>query len=228
MSLPFDLRGYLASAEFSDADGGYSESRVRGTPSRPSRAIHVPSEIVAGVQSQDAEAFRELVRLTYIPLVRFGRTIVGSRDEAEDVVQDVFALLWDRSAQWQPSVDPAAYLFRAVRNHALNEVRRQDRAVRRAQRAEESVVGRDRSDGSPSVLEHIIDDEVHATHARAIAAVLASCTERQRTVYDLRYSRGFSAAEVAAVLEITPKSAAKLIGRVTHLVVDRLRQELKK
>jgi RNA polymerase sigma-70 factor (ECF subfamily) len=183
---------------------------------------------VAGVQTQDAEAFRELVRLTYIPLVRFARTILGSRDEAEDVVQDVFALLWDRSAQWHPLVDPAAYLFRAVRNHALNEVRRHERAVRRAQRADGPAAVRDPSDASPSVLEHIIDAEVQATHTRAIAAVLATCTERQRTVYDLRYSRGLSAAEIAHVLEITPKSAAKLVGRVTHLVVDRLREELKK
>jgi DNA-directed RNA polymerase specialized sigma24 family protein len=59
-----------------------------------------------------------------------------SDDEAEDVVQDVFTIVWDHRANWQPSGDPAAYLFASVRNHALMEVRRRQREERRVQRAQ--------------------------------------------------------------------------------------------
>src|SRR5688572_30167747 len=132
MALPFDIRAFAWSDDSDPSAPRASHDAAAGSGGRPSRAIVIPTDIVAGVRAQDAEAFRELVRLTYIPLVRFARTILGARDEAEDVVQDVFTMIWDRASQWQPSTDPSAYLFRSVRNHALNEIRRQSRATVRA------------------------------------------------------------------------------------------------
>jgi RNA polymerase sigma-70 factor (ECF subfamily) len=224
MALPFDLRVLAAAAADGSDDFGGFTGRAGSVHGRPSRAIIILPEIVAGVREHDVEAFQELVRLTYIPLVRFARTVLGSPEEAEDTVQDVFTMIWERPERWQPSVDPAAYLFRSVRNQALDEVRRHERATRRAERAHEGeAYGDARQDQVDTVLDRLIEAETRAERTQKVAAVLETFTERQRTAYDLRYRRGLTASGIADVLGITTKSAEQLISRVTHLMIDRLR-----
>jgi hypothetical protein len=74
MALPFDLCECVSS---DGTDGRVA--KASGIPSaragRPSQAIQVPPGLVARVQAYDVEAFRELVRLTYVSLVRFAGTI---------------------------------------------------------------------------------------------------------------------------------------------------------
>jgi RNA polymerase sigma-70 factor (ECF subfamily) len=223
MALPFDLRVFAAAAADGSDDSGGCTGRADGVHGRPSRAIVILPEIVAGVREHDVEAFQELVRLTYVPLARFARTILGSREEAEDVVQGVFAMIWERPERWQPSTDPAAYLFRSVRNQALDEVRRHERATRRAERVQGGDAHGDASqDQVDTVLDRLIEAETRAERAQRVALVLETFTERQRTAYDLRYRRGLTASGIADVLGITVKSAEQLISRVTHLMIDRL------
>jgi RNA polymerase sigma-70 factor, ECF subfamily len=160
-------------------------------------------------------------------MVRFACTILGRRDEAEDVVQDVLANLWDRADRWQPSANPVAYLFSSVRNQALNSTRRKGRDEQRARDIRVSGAHTEQdAESSSDPLVRLINSESEATHVRLVSEVLASCTERQRTAYDLRYRRGLTAQGIAEVLGITVKSAEQLVGRTTHLIVERLREKI--
>jgi DNA-directed RNA polymerase specialized sigma24 family protein len=111
----------------------------------------------------------------------------------------------------------------------LNDVRRRARETRRARDVSTPVVvsGSD----EPLVdnpLARLIETEMETGHARLVATVLASCTERQRTAYDLRYRRGLTIPAIAEVLGITGKSAEQLVSRVTHVVLQRLRSEIER
>ncbi len=54
------------------------------------------------------------------PLLRYAYGLVGQRETAEDLVQDVFLKL---HAHWEDVTNPRAWLFRSVRNLALNHLR---------------------------------------------------------------------------------------------------------
>jgi len=54
------------------------------------------------------------------PLLRYAYGLVGQRETAEDLVQEAFLKL---HAHWQDVANPRAWLFRAVRNLALNHLR---------------------------------------------------------------------------------------------------------
>jgi len=156
--------------------------------------------------------------------------LVHSRDVAEDVVQEVFANVWELGTRWTPKGDVAAYFFAGARNRALNELRRQARAAHRASRANEAlVVGRRQvvDDRAADALAQTIDAEVAAMRETIVARVLESLTERQRSAYDLRYRRGLTIPAIAEVLGITPKSAEQLVGRVTHTVWERVQEALR-
>jgi RNA polymerase sigma-70 factor (ECF subfamily) len=225
MALPFDLRAFVAQDEYAEWSGSDAGPRSVRHDAHRSRAILVPPELLGRIQRRDVEAFRELVRLTYVPCLRFAETFLHASDAAEDIVQEVFAFVWDRGRQWDPD-DPAAYLFASVRNRALNEVRRREREARRSQRASERDTSERDARDTADPLDRIIGSEADLAKLQLVDDVLATFTERQRTAYDLRYRRGLTVPAVAHVLGITPKGAEQLVSRVTRLMVQRLRARL--
>lgn len=82
-----------------------------------------PAQAVATIP-RPAEAekptLREVFDAEESPLLRFAFGIVGRREVAEDLVQDAFLKLHQH---WQDVENPRAWLFRAVRNLALNHLR---------------------------------------------------------------------------------------------------------
>jgi DNA-directed RNA polymerase specialized sigma24 family protein len=77
--------------------------------------------LIAQMRRGDPRAFAELIAQYVNAMTRFAFRIIGSRDTAEDVVQQVFVQLWERRATLELDMRLKAYLFRAVRNRALNE-----------------------------------------------------------------------------------------------------------
>lgn len=64
--------------------------------------------------------FRQVFEAQESPLLRFAYGLVGQRETAEDLVQDAFLKL---HAHWDEVSQPRAWLFRCVRNLALNHLR---------------------------------------------------------------------------------------------------------
>ena len=60
----------------------------------------------------------------YNPLCNFASTYVRDRKRAQDVVQDVFAKIWDQRDTLEISQNIKGYLFQAVKNRSLEIVRR--------------------------------------------------------------------------------------------------------
>ena len=68
----------------------------------------------------DQATFRQVFEAQESPLLRFAYGLVGQRETAEDLVQDAFLKL---HAHWDEVSQPRAWLFRCVRNLALNHLR---------------------------------------------------------------------------------------------------------
>lgn len=90
-------------------------------PAQPERAGHAPA-VAAISRAVDAErpTLREVFDNEETPLLRFAYGIVGRREVAEDLVQDAFLKLHQH---WHDVETPRAWLYRAVRNLALNHLR---------------------------------------------------------------------------------------------------------
>ena len=64
------------------------------------------------------DAFETLFRLYYAPLCVHASHYVGDQD-AENIVQDLMAHLWENRRRLEISTSLRAYLYKAVRNRAL-------------------------------------------------------------------------------------------------------------
>ena len=150
----------------------------------------------------------QVFRAAYPRVVAVAVRVLGTRDEAEDVAQEVF-LTFARSSV--PAGEAPGWLSVAAAHTALNHLRS---GRRRASR--EEAVGTD-GDICPDVADAVVTlDE-----RRRVRAALARLPRRQAMALVLRHS-GLSYAEVAAALELSPGS----VGTTVRRAESALRKEL--
>jgi RNA polymerase sigma-70 factor (ECF subfamily) len=124
------------------------------------------------------------------------RRIVGDVDDAEDVVQDVFARLARRAPGFGGRAAWTTWLHRVMVNSSINWLRARRRRERLALEPQEPT--------SPE--SHAVGTEMQRHFSEALDEV----NEQQRQVLYLREVRGLSYPEIARLLQIpegTVKSA---------------------
>lgn len=141
-------------------------------------------------------------------LVLFARQWVGSRADAEDVVQEGFVRFWRTR---QTVAEPAGYLYACVKSCALDWQRGRRRQARR-----EEAVARAEAD---TLFERSLEQQERLA---AIEAGLARLPDEQREVLVLKIWGGLSFVEIAAALEISPNTAASRY----RYALAKLREEL--
>lgn len=83
------------------------------------------SALLAKVGRRDRDAFATVYRATSAKLFGIVLRILGRRDLAEEVLQEVYVKVWDRAGDFDPSrASPITWLATIARNRALDEVRR--------------------------------------------------------------------------------------------------------
>ncbi|MFD9902761.1 sigma-70 family RNA polymerase sigma factor [Streptomyces sp. NPDC059063] len=92
-------------------------------------------EVQARLLAADEDAFREIYE-RYAPQVRaLAARITRDRNAAEDVVQEVFARLWERPLSYDPARGPLRAWLGVVAHHrAVDWVRREERHRRAVER----------------------------------------------------------------------------------------------
>jgi len=161
-----------------------------------------------GHPTLDAPAFAAVVRAHYTGLFDYAYGITRSAEEAEDLVQDVLLWVWEHRAEWRPVPSARAYLFRAVRNRALNAVR--NRAVRR-RAAEEADASLPAADDPAAGLEYgeLVD---------RYRAAVADLPERRRQVFRLSRLYGLTYEEIGAVLGVSVNTVrTQMTAALRHL-----------
>lgn len=121
------------------------------------------------------ESLEHIFNRMAVPLFRYARSLVRNRQEAEEVVQDVFCrLLKSRPAQLTD-----AYIYKAVRNRSLDSIRRGKR---------------DRS-----TLEIVPAGQLALDQSLVIREVLDELPADQREVLVLKVFCGLTMSEIANI-----------------------------
>lgn len=160
-------------------------------------------EYIFGVHSGDERIFTALVRNYVEALTRFAFGFSGVEETAHDIVQDIFARIWELRDKWQPKGTLSAYLFTAARNRALDVIK-SSHADQRMQAALLTYKRQEQAD---------IDPYVDIALSSAIKNEFEKLTSRQQEALRLRYEQGFTIPQVAEVLGIEVRPAARLIER---------------
>lgn len=146
--------------------------------------------------------FKDLFLRYHTELCHFAAQYVGSNEAARDVVQAVFLKIWERRDDIDIHTSTRSYLYRAVRNHAINTAK-QERRIE--QILDEYAVPLSRESSSDLVI--VSDLE------RRLKIAIEALPERQRAAFTLHRIHDLSYKEIADILEIAPKTVENHIGR---------------
>jgi RNA polymerase sigma-70 factor (ECF subfamily) len=185
---------------------------VPSTPFRAPRAAADRRRDVARSSSRSAADVRPdleaVFRSDYARVVAVAARVLGSRESAEDVAQEVF-LSFGRSGV--PAGEARGWLTVAATHTALNVLR----SGRRRGAREEAA------DDGPGIVPDVADIVISRDEQRAVRAALSRLPHRQAAALVLRHS-GLSYAEVAAALDLSPGSVGTTVRRAESVLLKEL------
>ena len=167
-------------------------------------------QLVAAIRQGDSAAFDMLVIGHYRTLVSLATTYVGTRENAEEVVQDVFLKIWEKRTTWTLSGPVRNYLLAATRNGAISRLRHW-----RVERRIEEAVTAGAADELPFLPAHRDADagQRAAELGAAIEAAVHSLPPRMRETFMLSRRERLTHAEIASVMGTSIRTVQEQIGR---------------
>lgn len=208
---PADIPGLPPEAEPYATELVFIERRPR-SPEEDEDAD--TARIVTRIQAGDRDAFSDIYLRYFDRVYSYMRIALRHDEEAEDATQDVFARVLNAVPRYERQRVPfRAWLFRIVRNMALDRLRTQHRL----ELADpiEFVEGRHASAGVElPALEWISD--------RDLVGLIERLPMAQRQVLVLRYMLDLGITEIAQVMELEPNHVSVLNYRALGFLRARL------
>lgn len=135
----------------------------------------------------------EVFKTYYAPLCYFATRFIGKKEEAEDLVQDLFIFLIEKKQTFLSEIHLKNFLYISVKNACLNHIRQGN------SREKYSTAQKKEGNESEDLFQHIVSTEVYKELAEAIAALPPEC----RKVFEACYFEGLDNEQAAQKLGIS-------------------------
>jgi RNA polymerase sigma-70 factor (TIGR02960 family) len=196
----------------------------------------VTERTLSRARAGDEQAFRELIDRYRGELQLHCYRILGSVQDAEDLLQETLLAAWRGLERFDGRSSLRAWLYRIATNRCLNALRDKGRRPREVQPIAEPPQPTRRSEPIwlepyPDALLDTVADTSPGPEARyelkeavslAFVAALQRLPPRQRAVLVLRDVLGFRAAEVADMLETSEPAVKGALQRARVTLETRL------
>lgn len=157
--------------------------------------------------------FQALVEQYSEPLYWHIRQIVGSHEDADDILQDAFVKIWRALPDFRGESSVSTWMWRIATNEAMSFLRR--KRVRAALQFSSISAEVERSvDGDP----YFNGDEAE----RKLVKAIAKLPDKQRAVFCMRYYQELPYEQIA---EITGTSVGALKASF-HIAQEKIKEEL--
>src|SRR6266704_647933 len=174
-------------------------------------------QLMLDVKAGDEQSFALLRHRYRTPLVNFLYRMVRSREQAEDLAQEVFIRVYRARADYVPSAKFTTWLFRIATNLALNSVRdtRHQRmeisldapAMVEAEDGEEKTL--DVPEKHPNIEQHVIEE----TRKKMIRHAIDKLPEKQRAAVLLHKYQELDYGEISKILQCSESALKSLLFR---------------
>jgi RNA polymerase sigma-70 factor (ECF subfamily) len=171
--------------------------------------------LVKRIKDNDIEAFEKLFRLYYAPLCRYADSFVNDMPASEEVVQDLFYVVWKERARLSIGISVKAYLYRAVQNRAFHYLKH----VQVQEAFQETIRDNDLETDSVTPETELEYKELE----KQLLVTLQRLPERQRRVFCMNRFDGKTYNEIAPELSVSIKTVEADMTKVLAI----LRKELK-
>ncbi|NIG53767.1 sigma-70 family RNA polymerase sigma factor [Chitinophaga sp. Cy-1792] len=170
------------------------------------------------VCNDDMRAYNELYIALCKQLLHFSAAIVSSFHLAEEVVSDVFIMLWQKRHQLTHVENPMVYLYVATKNFSLNTLQQHKRHLH----ASLELLDTSAIWIAPDAESGMISAEVQQKMETAIRSLPARC----QLIFRLVKHDQLSYRTVAELLDISPKTVDAQLAIAVKKVTQAVRFDL--
>lgn len=203
-------------SRFAALDGGQGTGHICPDPEQTSPGLgrvlplsispfpHPDRTWVEKIREGDRKAFAALFHALYPSLCSLVNRRIGAPDVAEELVQDIFARIWEQRDQLDPEQSITRYLYRAARNQALKHLRHRN------------VVSRSQAFLKASLRQSQPTPEDQARYREVSDAAqdaIEQLPDRCREIFLLSRQGEMKYSEIARTLGISVKTVETQMGR---------------
>lgn len=163
------------------------------------------------INRKHPEAYHYLFKNYYKSLVYFAMRYVGEREVGEDLVQELFAQLWESESEYMSYNSFRTFLYTSVRNASLNYLKHKN--VEQRYISYSLLHGESGDELDMKVME----EELYRTLFRYVEEL----PQRRKEVFKL-YLQGKKNEEIAALLDVSPETVKTAKKEAVRYIRDRM------
>ena len=169
--------------------------------------------LVGRLRNKDKAAFELVFNQHFGVLTSYALRFLDEREEAEEIVQDVFVKFWDKCEELAPDSSIKSYLYRSVHNTCLNQIKHQ-----RVKDAYKQHVMFHMENSAEMSFDHKDPDKVRNEILSEIDKLPPRCSE----IFKLSRLEGLKYQEIADHLEISVKTVEVQMGKALRVLREKL------
>lgn len=166
------------------------------TSSAVSRSQLEDARILSRVASGDQDAFARLFDRHSPKVLGLLIRTLGDREEAEEVLQEVFLQAWEQADRYQQGrSSPKGWLFMMARSRALDRMRSRGARMRREDNVAKAASGQGMAPVGTRRLEA-------RERQRKVQCALDTLPDEQRRCLEMAYFEGLTQSQIATRLDV--------------------------
>jgi len=167
--------------------------------------------LAKAIRNGDADAFSSFYMGYADSVLRILKKMFDSTEDAEEIMQDTFALLWENRARFNPHTSLKGYVATMAKNLAIDLIRREDRYQR----------GKDELYYFQEQLSGLADEEIISNEIDILLKeVLRNMPPQRRKIFEMSREEGLTYNEIAEKLGLS--------YHTVHKHIDLAKQEIRK
>ncbi|WP_266206206.1 RNA polymerase sigma factor [Pontibacter kalidii] len=178
------------------------------------KGVNCLPDAIAALRAGDIAVFENLYDLFEPRLFAFAMHLLGHKEEAEEIVQEVFLKVWEGRSQLNPEQNFGGYLFSIAKNIAYNRARHRAYEVAFAQYFK--VTGT----GAGCFTEETI---AYRDLERLLQETYATLPPVRRQVFVLSRLEGKSNGEIAQLLSTSTSNIENHLHKALKAIREKLR-----
>jgi len=172
--------------------------------------------VLKKIKEGDIKAFESVFREYYTPLYLYSLSITGRKEIAEEVVQELFYVLWKERENIQILRSIKSYLYGAIRNQSLQY----HEHMNVQERHREGILSKEKESRMPTPHENMEYKELELV----INRTLDKLPERRLQIFKMHRTEGKKYKEIAEHLSLSVKTVEAEMTKAYQV----LRQEIDK
>lgn len=164
-------------------------------------------ELMRAYTKGDMEAYKILYQRHKSRVFGFLISRLKSKEEAEEVFQEVFIKLHNHRQNYRPDIPFLPWLFTVIKNTMIDHIRKQNNFVKHIQ-----------------VDSTLIEDAFHEYQESSCVSdnftEFTHLSEEQKQMLNLRFNQDLSFTEIAEQMNISQPNARKIVSRAISKLRD--------